>query len=88
MGLWRCCFLGAGADAGGASVREDGGDVSPAAADAAARRRASLTIGIVHGMSAPSGILAVLPAIVLSDATKSVAYLLVRPYRSTLCCST
>jgi hypothetical protein len=39
------------------------------------RGRWSLSIGLVHGIAGPSGILAVLPAVVLADAGKSTAYL-------------
>ena len=35
----------------------------------------SMSIGLVHGVAGPSGILAVLPAVVLADAGKSAAYL-------------
>ena len=34
-----------------------------------------MSIGLVHGVAGPSGILAVLPAVVLADAGKSAAYL-------------
>ena len=39
------------------------------------RRGWSMSIGLVHGVAGPSGILAVLPAVVLADAGKSAAYL-------------
>ena len=39
------------------------------------RRRWSMSIGLVHGVAGPSGILAVLPAVVLADAGRSAAYL-------------
>lgn len=54
---------------------------SPDASDAdqsstdESRRGWSMSIGLVHGIAGPSGILAVLPAVVLADAGKSAAYL-------------
>ena len=39
------------------------------------RRGWSMSIGLVHGVAGPSGILAVLPAVVLADAGRSAAYL-------------
>jgi hypothetical protein len=54
---------------------------SPDASDAdqsstdESRRGWSMSIGLVHGVAGPSGILAVLPAVVLADAGKSAAYL-------------
>lgn len=39
------------------------------------RRAWSMSIGLVHGVAGPSGILAVLPAVVLADAGRSAAYL-------------
>ena len=46
-----------------------------AVAEEASRARWSFGIGFVHGLAGPSGILAVLPAVVLEDAAKSTAYL-------------
>ena len=43
--------------------------------DDKSRRGWSMSIGLVHGVAGPSGILAVLPAVVLADAGKSAAYL-------------
>lgn len=46
-----------------------------AAASAAARSRWSAGIGFVHGLAGPSGVLAVLPGVVLADASASASYL-------------
>jgi len=48
-------------------------------------RGQSLGIGFVHGLAGPSGILAVLPAVVLEDAARSMAYLVAFFVASTAC---
>ncbi|KAJ0391965.1 hypothetical protein P43SY_002483 [Pythium insidiosum] len=40
-----------------------------------AQRLTALTVGIVHGIAGPGGILGVLPAVVMDDWGKSIAYL-------------
>ena len=62
----------------------DGGAEVTTAASVSGRTRRSLTIGLVHGVAGPSGILAVLPAVVLSDGSKSAAYLVAFFAASTL----
>ena len=56
-----------------------------AVAEEASRARWSFGIGFVHGLAGPSGILAVLPAVVLEDAAKSTAYLVAFFVASTAC---
>jgi hypothetical protein len=68
-----------------ADARKGGGDPSArsssdaldasAEASAAARSRWSAGIGFVHGLAGPSGVLAVLPGVVLADASASASYL-------------
>lgn len=59
-------------------------DVAAVVAEAS-RARQSLGIGFVHGLAGPSGILAVLPAVVLEDAARSTAYLVAFFVASTAC---
>lgn len=57
-------------DAPAATTTNSEQDVA-AAASASARSKWSLTIGVVHGVASPSGILGVLPGVVLSDTSKA-----------------
>ena len=62
----------------------DGLTSTVATASTSNRSRWSLTIGTIHGVAGPSGILAVLPAIVLSNGSKATAYLVAFFIASTL----
>ena len=54
---------------------DDESKAEESSTDDKSRRGWSMSIGLVHGVAGPSGILAVLPAVVLADAGKSAAYL-------------
>ena len=55
--------------------KADDSKADESSTDDKSRRGWSMSIGLVHGVAGPSGILAVLPAVVLADAGKSAAYL-------------
>ena len=55
--------------------KADDSKAEESSTDDKSRRGWSMSIGLVHGVAGPSGILAVLPAVVLADAGKSAAYL-------------
>ena len=54
---------------------DENSEAEESSTDDKSRRGWSMSIGLVHGVAGPSGILAVLPAVVLADAGKSAAYL-------------
>jgi ABC-type nickel/cobalt efflux system permease component RcnA len=59
-----------------ASDRDASGEEKPNRELGSARGRWSGAVGFSHGVASPSGILSVLPAVVLDDASKSSGYLI------------
>ena len=71
----RVTSPGGAARFGEQKLEADDSKAEESSTDDKSRRGWSMSIGLVHGVAGPSGILAVLPAVVLADAGKSAAYL-------------